>query len=433
MAGSSRVGEGTMATKRAREEPATLLGFRSIGLHGVVHGCRGRCYTPTYCASDQAQTAARCPFAGVNSFLAAKDGRSMDRYGGHVSPISMAGGSEWATPHTWLEAGVSGQPTPGRLVAGLRQLHDLDEFIIAVPAEMPGELAAKARALDDTARRDKLLVAEPDSVDAQRECLELLLSYLPSRYPELYSLSGSAADGSLVLMVHPTGDRYTVSDFARCPLELAARVVQEDLVLMCPTEEERNQHSRENMSRHRMAAACVIFSFAGLSSKLSGSLSLLHAPVPGFEEQLLPLVNRMFDGLRPDKPLWRNNWGIADSGDLDSPLYGDSEAAAGRSLQPLLPQRRWLRTEYQTLRRLPRTKAALFTVRTFTEPLSALAGAPAAAAAIAASLRGMSPPMQAYKGLGDLNALADMLEYLDTMANNQNVTKGRKEPRSAAL
>eukprot|EP00955_Chlamydomonas_euryale_P092885 364743-Chlamydomonas_euryale.AAC.84 len=140
----------------------------------------------------------------------------------------------------------------------------------------------------------------------------------------------------------------------------------------------------------------------------------------------------------PTSPSANNNaslvlTGIADSGDLDSPLYGDSEAAAGRSLQPLLPQRRWLRTEYQTLRRLPRTKAALFTVRTFTEPLSALAGAPAAAAAIAASLRGMSPPMQAYKGLGDLNALADMLEYLDTMANNQNVTKGRKEPRSAAL
>ncbi|KAG1654887.1 hypothetical protein FOA52_006531 [Chlamydomonas sp. UWO 241] len=343
------------------------------------------------------------------------------------TPLGAAGG-EWATPHLWLEHGVSGQPNPGRLVAGLHQLVDLDEFMIAIEEEMPGELAAKARALGNPERRSQVLVMETSSMDAQHEVLQLLLDYLPTRYPRLYTLEGSAHNPGAVLCVHPTGERFCVADFTHCPLEMAARVVQEDLVLMRSAVDgagERRASGSRDPTRpatppgtYVMCAACVVFSFSGLPGKLSAPLGALHAPVPGFESQLLPLLNRMFDGLKVGRPLWRNNWGLADSGAMDSPLYGSPAAASARA-HTLCPHERWLRTEYQTLRRLPVTGAVLFTVRTFTEQLGDLARSPQAAACLAASLRGMSPAMRAYKGLGDPRQAIDTLQFLDALAVQQ--------------
>ena len=56
-----------------------------------------------------------------------------------------AGGAEFATSSLWLSAGSSGQPTPGRLVSGLRKLADLDEFLVELAHEMPHELGLKRR------------------------------------------------------------------------------------------------------------------------------------------------------------------------------------------------------------------------------------------------------------------------------------------------
>jgi hypothetical protein len=80
------------------------------------------------------------------------------------------------------------------------------------------------------------------------------------------------------------------------------------------------------------------------------------------------------------------------------------------------PSGRWLKTEYQTLRRLPRTRAILFTVRTMVEPLPTLEAHPTAAAALAASLRGMSPAMRAYKGMASAGAAEEVLCYLEGLS-----------------
>jgi hypothetical protein len=53
-----------------------------------------------------------------------------------------------------------------------------------------------------------------------------------------------------------------------------------------------------------------------------------------------------------------------DNGALDNPSYGTPEALASIS-KILPPETRWLKVEYQTLRRLPGTGYILFTIRTF--------------------------------------------------------------------
>ncbi len=124
-----------------------------------------------------------------------------------------------------------------------------------------------------------------------------------------------------------------------CPLELCARIVQEDLILMRPQSEEEAEEEdagshasgsggdllsgpAASSSKHVgatsgaprpssyvLAAAAVVFSFVGLPEKLSRPLVAIHAPVPGYEADLQALVDRTFRGMRAGcAPLWRNNW-----------------------------------------------------------------------------------------------------------------------------
>lgn len=55
-----------------------------------------------------------------------------------------------------------------------------------------------------------------------------------------------------------------------------------------------------------MTAASVCFSFHGLAEKLGTTTLSIHAPVPGFEEQLEKLLNRTFTALqvRQQGVLW---------------------------------------------------------------------------------------------------------------------------------
>ena len=58
-----------------------------------------------------------------------------------------------------------------------------------------------------------------------------------------------------------------------------------------------------------------------------------------------------------------------------------------------------LRAEFQTLRRLPRSRHVLFTIRSYTDPLSAVAASPVGAAALAGRVAALSPGFADYKGI----------------------------------
>ena len=48
---------------------------------------------------------------------------------------------------------------------------------------------------------------------------------------------------------------------------------------------------------HVMTAACVVFSFAGLRDKLGQPMLYLHTPVPGYEQALEKVLNKMFTAM----------------------------------------------------------------------------------------------------------------------------------------
>lgn len=264
------------------------------------------------------QNATKCPVAKVSNFF--------------QDAATSILGANGANAHSWLSAGMSGQDVPGRLVSGLRPLGDTQNEFLVITDAHPEELLLKAKALDN--RRNQVFVAEPDSLDAQYEALELVLDALDG-------MDRLQRDGSTVrVRVGDTWRSWDMEAYKECPLELAARMVQEDLVIMRPPRD-------GEPARYAMAAACVVFSFGELEAKLGAGMPLIHAPVPGFETDLDRLLTKTFDKLRADKPgvpvccnlchkvrhtlflciVWRVNWGLAPSGVLDEPLYGTASAA----------------------------------------------------------------------------------------------------------
>ena len=254
---------------------------------------------------------------------------------------------------------------------------------IDVDERLADYLAEKAR-LDET-HPDAVFAAEPDTAAAQAEVLALLAEHLVNCFPEAYRRDGTALD------IVPAG-RRVVLDADEPPLRVAARLVQEDLVLM-----------RRGADAWRIAAASLHFpSSWSLTEKFGRPIHEVHGPVPGFGvgTRGAELIARMFDNMRPGVVGLRWNWSI----------YGDDRLFHPESADPRhrrfgegqRAENIFMRVERQTLRRLPGSGDILFTIRIHLDPLEALEEQPEApriAQALIEQLNALDPAQLDYKGM----------------------------------
>jgi hypothetical protein len=147
----------------------------------------------------------------------------------------------------------------------------------------------------------------------------------------------------------------------------AALATHEDLCLLT---------KRSNEEVYRLIGAAVAWpSDWHPAQKIGLPLRALHAPIAGYEEQLATGVDRFMATLRPGPIYGRCNWFIAPTGHprwLADRLPAEAFAHvtpenAGETL--------FVRSERQTLRRLPQTGAILFGIGIYVEPLGQLSPA----------------------------------------------------------
>ncbi len=223
--------------------------------------------------------------------------------------------------------------------------------------EVDDQLAAQLGEKDHLFAHEhgRVFMAEPGSIEAQSEVLSMLMAYLPQHYPELYSAKADT------ITIKPTGRTYEKSAYAARPLELAARLIQDDLVLM-----------RKEDGEHRLVAAALCFpSSWSLAEKFGRPMADIHGPVPGFGRggRTAERIERVFSNLKPDQPVQRYNWSLYDSPDLFYPER--SHTKSGLFDETGTPNI-WLRVERQTLRRMPVSGDILFTIKICVDPLAAL-------------------------------------------------------------
>lgn len=181
------------------------------------------------------------------------------------------------------------------------------------------------------------------------------------------------------------------------PLYAAARRVADDLCLM-----ERRQR-RWTLTALSLSAGSLFTA----EEALGKDLGALHGPVPGFEGRLLPRTERIFEGLREGLILQRRNWSVVNDADPHLPDPAPMRARIGAIDARDAGRELFVRAERQTLRRLPRTGGALFTIRVWIHPLEDLRGEPERLAAFARAWREASPDFRAYKQLHLYDALVE--------------------------
>lgn len=185
-------------------------------------------------------------------------------------------------------------------------------------------------------RDDVIATADPDPGNLSK-MMNAVLDHLPKGYTR----SGdhvSCPDGRSVLI--------NMSD----PFGTLGQILQNDICLM----EKRGDE-------HVLTGAVLCFPASWrLREKIGRPLTHIHVPVKSYTDDIARRVQRLFDGVRPERPIWRFNalWYE------DPSLYQPRAESEPRPLTEA-GQTPYLRSERQVLWRLPDSDAVLFTIHTF--------------------------------------------------------------------
>jgi hypothetical protein len=132
------------------------------------------------------------------------------------------------------------------------------------------------------------------------------------------------------------------------PLLTLGQLVQEDLCLMEQSGDE---------SRLTGGILCFPASWS-LRQKLGRAMVSIHEPVKPYDDSVAKRVQRLFDAIRPEQPLWRMNYLTYDDFVLHQPRTEDQR-------RPRPTGHFFVRCERQCLLRLPVTRAVVFTIHTY--------------------------------------------------------------------
>ncbi len=197
------------------------------------------------------------------------------------------------------------------------------------------------------ALRDRLIAERPEAVHAMLEtagpAAEELLGFLLAC---LVDAPGHDREGSALR--RPDG---VLSPLVGPPLLVTGRLAQEDFCLL---------QKPEGAAEHVLTGAILCFpSHWTLAEKLGRRLSRIHLPVENYDADVARRVQRLCDGLRPGVALARANLIL----NAEAGLFLPRREAEAHDAAPATAG--FVRVERQTLLRLPRTGAVVFSIHTF--------------------------------------------------------------------
>ena len=262
-----------------------------------------------------------------------------------------------------------------KLKLGLRARDEADwlpyDDLFDDHAARDSQLGYKAQLLGD--RHNEVFAALPESEPAGREVLAMVRAHLQQFHDA--SLPDLPADAGL----HP--------------LDAAARLVPEDLLLLEPRRR-ANGGAGGDFDWCLVAASLCFPAHWVLAEKMNKPLAAIHAPVPDYRERLETPMDRFFTNMKIGPISSRMNWSLQLGDELFSPHRSTRKAAMG----DVANEDMCLRMENQTLRKLPETGLVLFTIRTHMVPMIRWQSTPGAIAALLDMLDQMSEAARNYKG-----------------------------------
>lgn len=199
-----------------------------------------------------------------------------------------------------------------------------------------GQLAERARLIAE--RREAVHALTPGAEPAAGELLDLVLAELAAR-PD-YRIGAER-------VTRPDGMEVALDRAA--PLITLGHLCQEDFCLL-----------QRDGDEHVLTGAILCFPASWtLSEKLGRPLIGIHRPVAAYDDDLARRVQRLFDAIRPGRGLWRQNALLYADADLYHPRREAAPRVKPAGVAP------YLRSERQSLMRLPGSGAVVFAIHTY--------------------------------------------------------------------
>jgi dimethylamine monooxygenase subunit A len=220
------------------------------------------------------------------------------------------------------------------------------------------------------------------------EALYYLADFLPRRYPSMFSRTQEGIENLV------TGDKWDLRRESKVwelwhPLQIMGLLTTEDWFIM---------QTDEDGETTRLTAGAPCFP-AGwkIRERIGLSLWQIHAnKVPFYEQKLSKAMDRFFLKIPVDKPIMRFNYAIDLSGELFH-IHSHHNLTMETLERPLTVDQLHLRVERQFLQRLPKTKAIVFSIRTYVTPIVEVTTDQDVARALRTSVRSYSPEVAKYK------------------------------------
>ncbi|KAK5128535.1 hypothetical protein LTR85_003206 [Meristemomyces frigidus] len=247
----------------------------------------------------------------------------------------------------------------------------------------------------------------------------MVSTYLPRRFPTIYKPTSTAAGPQLYNCVSKTSIPIRPAS-PMAALDALGEHVDTDFLILLPS-----STAVDGSPIYHLEAFVTCFP-AGFSTreKCGNPLAAIHKPVPGYEAKLEKSMDRFFAKLEVGRGVKRANWSISTNDKLYSEggnhMYAEDEKVdkpvenaktldvnspnldedVERQKREVVVEDCRLRCERQTLHRLPKTKALVFSFKTYMYKLSevkAEGSGPELAAAIDGLAQGSVPAIAFYK------------------------------------
>ena len=188
-------------------------------------------------------------------------------------------------------------------------------------------------------KKDKVLAISDEAQDAAVELLKMTLDFCITKLGYKKKVNK---------IIRP--DKVSIKIDFNEPMTFLGRLVQNDFCIL-----------QKKDNEHVLTAAALCFPASwSLEEKFLKPLIDIHIPVKAYDGNIAKRVQRLFDGLQINRPVWRFN----------ALYYEDPNLFQPRSVnqprrKPAPNKVKYFRSERQTIIKLPESGAIIFGIHTF--------------------------------------------------------------------
>lgn len=269
----------------------------------------------------------------------------------------------------------------GRLRLGLNQI----EFSEWLQYEVDFTDRVKEKKFLIRTEGTRVLDTLPNSIEAQKEYLDLLLKHIKQYHSDLFEVFSNH--------IFSKTDKisYAYSNYQTCPLELASYLIGDDICLL-----------NEIDGDYRLVAASVCApTWWDLPEKIGKPLTTIHAPIANLEEKIGRMIRHFLQNLNVNDCYQRSNWFLFTSPELcifpnSFDFYAEMSEIDLENIETKL----YLRSERQTFRRLENSNHIAFGIKVYVEPINIVKKYSAIAKDLMIALETMNDEQKNGLGIG---------------------------------